>query len=243
MAAGDMLADRGARRFYKSVTAERTHGGYGVKLDGKRALTHQKNPLVLPGRAMAREIAKEWSAQDDRIKMDRMPLTRLANSAIDWIGADNAGAVGEIGKYAASDLLCYRARGPQTLTERQGEYWDSIIKFAENELKKSFKIIQGLVFESQPQAVLDALAARLVSIGPFELAGLHLMTTLTGSAILTFAVHSGCLDADRAWVVAHVDEDWQIEQWGEDEEAVARRQTHFESYLAAAAMVALSRDV
>ena len=164
-----------------------------------------------------------------------MPLTRLANAIIDGV-ADSPGPVAaEIEKYLASDLLFYRASSPQQLRERQAAHWDPVLAWARDALGADFKVGEGVVHVAQPEAALKA-ACPAIPNDPWRLGAVHVVTTLTGSALIALALLRGALSADAAWQAAHVDEDWNMEQWGKDEMALQRRAFRFAEF-AAAAMV------
>jgi chaperone required for assembly of F1-ATPase len=209
-------------RFYDHAGTESGPGGHAVRLDGKPVQTPARRPLAAPSLALGQALAAEWEAQADKIDPAKMPLTRLVNSIIDGV-ADMPGPVkAEIEKYLASDLLFYRAASPQSLRERQAEYWDRVLRWAKDALGADFKTGEGVVHIAQPQAVLKAAAAAIPD-DPWRLGALHVITTLTGSALLALAVLRGELSVDDAWRAAHVDEDWNMEQWGRDELALERR--------------------
>jgi chaperone required for assembly of F1-ATPase len=195
--------------------------------------------LALPTRALAEAVAAEWEAQGERIDPATMPLTRLANSTIDGVIARQAEVRAEIVKYAGSDLLCYRAEGPEELIRRQAETWDPVLAWARAALGADFNVSQGVMPAAQPDAATEAVARALQPHGPFALAAIHVMTTLMGSARLALAHAHGPLSAEAAWVAAHVDEDWQISQWGEDAEAKARRDRRWAEMQAASRLLEL----
>ncbi|MBX3539030.1 MAG: ATPase [Chelatococcus sp.] len=230
------------KRFYTVAGVDARPEGFALVLDGRGARTPGRKPLQFPTQAMAEAVAAEWAAQDDVIDPRRMPLTRLANSAIDGV-ADNGEAVAaEVVRYAGSDLLCYRADHPEKLVARQVALWDPVLDWARAELGARFILAEGVMHVEQPAAALAAVAARVQRYpGPFALAALNVMTTLSGSVLLALAVAEGHLSPAEAWTAAHVDEDAQIEVWGEDEEASARREARWLDFAAAAHLFALSR--
>jgi chaperone required for assembly of F1-ATPase len=201
--------------------------------------TPAKALLALPTRALAEAVAEEWSGQREHIDPATMPLTRLANSAIDGVRGREAEVRADIVRYAGSDLLCYRAFEPEELVRRQAELWDPVLAWAREAFGVRFAVAQGLMPRAQPPAATAAIAAALEGFDTFGLAALHVMTTLTGSALLALAQARGRLTAEQAWTAAHVDEDWQIGKWGEDEEAAARRQRRWWEMQAAGRMLAL----
>jgi chaperone required for assembly of F1-ATPase len=201
--------------------------------------TPAKAGLVVPSRALAEAIAAEWEAQATHIDAATMPLTRLANTAIDGVAARHAQVCADIAAFAASDLVCYRAEGPEPLVQRQGRQWDPVLAWAGEALGARFEVASGLMPVAQPEGAAAAVAAALAGLDAFRLAALHVMTTLTGSALLALAHARGALSAEAAWAAAHVDEDWQIGQWGEDAQAAARRARRWAEMQAASRMLAL----
>lgn len=223
-----------SKRFYQEVTVAPDAGGFSVRLDGKPIRTPGKAPLVLPNVALAEAVAAEWRAQGERIEPQTMPLTKLANSVIDGVKGREAEIIGDLLGYAGSDLVCYRAEGPEALTAAQARQWDPVVAFAEEKLKAPLRLAHGLVHAKQPQNSLAAIRERLERFDVWGLAALHVLTGLTGSALLALAVALGELAPEEAWRAAHVDEDWQISQWGDDAEAAERRARHFRDFAAAA---------
>ncbi len=210
------------RRFYEHASAATGPEGHAVTLDDKPVRTPARRPLAAPALKLAQAIAAEWDAQREEIDPANMPLTRIANAIIDGV-ADAPGPVrAEIEKYLASDLLFYRAGGPRELRERQARHWNPILRWAKNTLGADFKTGEGVVHVAQPQSALQAASAAIAD-DPWRLGALHVMTTLTGSALIALAMLRGELSVEAAWRAAHVDEDWNEEQWGRDEEAQKRR--------------------
>ncbi|MGO4451949.1 ATP12 family chaperone protein [Phyllobacterium sp. TAF24] len=212
------------KRFYKLAAVAEQDGLFAVELDGRAVKTPARQNLVLPTRDAAQLIADEFAAQEKEIDPAKMPATRLANTAIDGIVNDPQAVLEDVLRFASSDMLCYRAGSPERLVARQTELWDPIIDWAASELGARFILAEGVMHAEQPR---EALAAFGVHLGQFKdafaIAALHTITTLTGSAILALAVAKDEISGDNAWKLAHVDEDWTIEQWGEDAEAAARR--------------------
>ncbi len=231
------------KRFYKDVSVEPTAAGqFTILLDGRRAKTPKKNDLALPARAVADALGEEWSAQGERIDPAHMPLTRLANTAIDAVTGREASVRADIVKYAGSDLLCYRAERPTNLVNRQAAHWDPILTWARQRYGAGFVIATGLMHVAQPASVAARVGAVVEPLDAFRLTPMHVMTTLSGSAVLALAVYDRSLTAGAAWATAHVDEDWQIESWGEDAEASVRRQARWIEMAAAARLLDLLAD-
>ena len=227
------------KRFYKDFAVKDESAGAALLLDGKTVRTPAKKNLVLPGRALAEAVAEEWRAQGERIDPASMPLTKLANSAIDGVAGREQAVIDDIMNHAASDLLCYRAAGPRGLVDAQTRHWDTVLAWAKEALDAPLVLGEGVVHVTQPQVSLDRLKEKLAERDPFSLAALHVMTALTGSALLALAVALGRMTPEEAWAAAHVDEDWQISQWGEDQEAAERRANRRRDFTAAARMLKL----
>ena len=212
------------KRFYEAVAVTEEDGRWTVTLDGRPVRTPGKRPLAAPTAAIAEAMAQEWAAQGERIDPLTMPLTRLANTAVDGVADAMEEVREDVLRFAGSDLLCYRAGDPQGLVDRQREAWDPVLDWCAEALGARFDLAEGVMFIAQPQPALDAVNRSLRAVDdPFRLAALHVVTTLTGSALLALALDAGASDADAVWHAAHVDEDWNIAQWGEDAEAQARR--------------------
>jgi len=212
------------KRFYTSVTMAGEEGAYKVLLDDRPVRTPAGAELVLPTAAAAQLVVAEYAAQGEHIDPMSMPVTRLVNTAVDGVASDPQAVLEDILRYASTDLLCYRAGSPERLVERQRELWDPVLDWIESTLGARFVLAEGVMHVEQPRETLAALGTYLVQRREaFRLSSLHVMTTLMGSALLALAVEAGLLDAEQGWNAAHVDEDWNISQWGEDSEATARR--------------------
>jgi chaperone required for assembly of F1-ATPase len=210
-----------------------------VLLDGRPARTPRKRALDLPGRALAEAVAAEWAAQGERMDPVTMPLTRLVNSAIDGVRGREHEVAADIVRYAGSDLVCYRAGHPDGLVARQQAAWDPVLAWAAAELGVRLVFGEGLMPVAQPTRALEAVAATLGPLDAFRLTALHVMTTLTGSCLIALAHARGRLPLEEAWCAAHIDEDWQAEQWGIDHEAAARRAHRLVEMQAASRLLAL----
>jgi chaperone required for assembly of F1-ATPase len=212
------------KRLYKTATVQAVEGdGYGVMLDTKRLLTPAKLPLVAPSHALAQAIAEEWRAQGADLKPHTMPLMRLASTAIDLVAKRHGDVVAEIAAYAGTDLLCYRADQPPELAARQHAVWQPLLDWAILRYDAPLIVTAGIVPVTQPATTLHALAVAVAAYPPMRLVALHAITTATGSLIIALALLEGELDADAAFAAAQLDENFQIERWGEDYEAADRR--------------------
>jgi chaperone required for assembly of F1-ATPase len=226
------------KRFYKDVGVAETAEGFAITLDGRPVKTPARRALAAPTRPLAEALAAEWDAQADVIDPAKMPLTRLANTIIDGVAAASGDVGAEIEKYLGSDLVCYRAEGPDRLVVRQAYQWDPILAFAREQLGAQFEITYGVRFVTQPA---DAIAAawQAIPVDPWRLGAVHTVVTLTGSALIALAFLRGALTLDDAWAAAHVDEDWNMEVWGRDQLALARRAARLAEMRAAATVLAL----
>ena len=208
-----------AKRFWTAAEAVACDGGFTVRLDGRPVKTPAKAALVVPTQAMAEAIAVEWDAQTSEVKPATMPVTRAANSAIDKIIPQRDEVVEIIAAYGQSDLLCYRALGPAALVERQAAGWDPVLDWAAKVLGARLDVTAGVMHVAQPPEALARLTARVAGMTEFQLAGFHDLVAISGSLVLALAVTERRLSEDEAWALSRVDETWQIEQWGADEEA------------------------
>lgn len=224
------------RRFYKAATAGAHADGFAVLLDGKPVRTPGKKSLAVAGRRIAEALAAEWEAQRERIDPATMPLTRLVNSAVDRVAGEMKAVRAEIVKYAGNDLICYRAEGPQSLLDAQAAAWDPLVDWARAALGVRMVLADGIVHAAQDEALSSAVYRALQPLDPLALAAVSSATTLTGSAIVALALLSGRLTVEEAWEAAHVDENWQMSQWGQDEAAISQRQSR-KRELDAAALV------
>jgi len=227
------------KRFYKDVSVEGRDGGFAVLLDGRPVRTPKKQALAVPTPALADAIAAEWAAQGANVDPATMPLSKLAITALDGVAQHRAEVAADIVKFAGSDLLCYRAEAPAALVRLQAEVWDPVLRWMEAELGARFVLAEGVMPVEQSRAVLDGVAAAVAPYDAMALTSLHVMTTLLGSAVLMLAHAKGKLSAADAWAAAHLDEDWQISQWGVDVEAAERRDKHWAEMQAASRFLAL----
>ncbi|CAD7033995.1 ATPase [Pseudorhizobium halotolerans] len=224
------------KRFYKQVSVGEDEGGYAILLDGRPVRTPAKNPLTAPTAGLAELMRAEWDAQGESVDPQTMPVTKLVNTAIDGVALDPQAVFEDILRFSASDLLCYRADAPEELVARQCERWDPLIDWAASELGARFILIEGVMPQEQPREATSAFAVTLRKYdSPIELACLHTVTTLTGSAIIALAFAEGRLSPEEAWSLAHLDEDWTEEHWGVDAEARLRRERRHEEFSASVA--------
>jgi chaperone required for assembly of F1-ATPase len=225
------------RRFYSAASVVEDASGFEVALDGRPIRTPARHPLAFPDRALAEAAAAEWDAQGEFIEPGRMPLTRLANTIIDGVATAPDAVAAEVAKYLGSDLLFYRAAGPDRLVARQKQHWDPVLEWARTALGARFLTGTGVMPLLQPEPALAAARAAIPR-EPWRLGAVHAVTTLTGSALLALAIAHGAISCDAAWTAAHVDEDWNMEFWGEDALALQRRAFRFAEMQAAARVLA-----
>jgi chaperone required for assembly of F1-ATPase len=221
------------RRFYERAAIDDGAADFRVTLDGRGVKTPAGWPLAAPIRRLAEELAAEWEAQRDVIDPSKMPLTRLANTIIDGVERARPEVAAEVEKYLACDLLCYRAERPHGLVERQAAVWDPVLDWAHASLGARFETVQGMVHVVQSPEALNAARGAIPS-DAWRLGAVHAITTLTGSALIALAFAAGAISLDQAWSAAHVDEDWNMQQWGRDEPALVRRACRFAEMQAAA---------
>ena len=213
------MSEWALKRFWKEASAEKTETGYAVLLDGRPVKTPAKASLAVPTRAMADAIAAEWDAQVETVNPADMPFTRSANAAIDKVSLQHDEVAQMLADYGDADLLCYRAASPQVLIDRQAEIWDPALDWASETLGARLEPRSGVMHAPQSQASLDRLAAQVHALDNFQLAAFHDLVTLSGSLVLAFAAAHGWRDADTIWDISRLDDLWQEEQWGRDEEA------------------------
>lgn len=211
------------KRFYKQAAAVPHNSGYATELDGRSIKTPKRSPLVVPTEVLAIAIAAEWNALVDQIDPERLPLTKIANTAIDGVTGREREVHDDLVRYIGNDLLFYRAEVPEALAERQAAAWDPILDWFADTFGAEFKTTAGIMPIEQNLLSVAKAASALSDATAMSLAPLHVMTTLTGSALLTIAHLKGRLTPDQVWQATHIDEDWQIEHWGDDDEALERR--------------------
>ena len=223
----------------QAATQEGAGARYRIMLDGRPVKTPRKLALGVRSAALAEALAAEWNAQGSHIDPATMPLTRLVNTAIDGVALHMPEVAGDIVRYAGSDLLLYRAEAPAALVHLQQAAWDPVLAWANTHLGARLAVTSGVMPRSQQHLQLERIARALKAYDALQLTALHEITTLTGSALLALAHANGRLSARQAWDAAHVDEDWQISQWGEDSLAKAHRAFRWSQMAAACRLLAL----
>ena len=227
------------KRFWKEVTVEREEGGWSIRLDGRPVKTPARAPLVVPGEALAEAIADEWRSVGETIDPRAMPLTGLANAAIDRVAPEPRAFAEGLARYAEADLACYRAEGPRELAARQERSWDELLAWARRRYDVDFVTTCGLIHVAQPDPTVERLAHAVAALDPFRLAGLSPLVTVGGSLVAALAVVEKALTPEQAWDAVSIDDRWQLEQWGADAEAEAALENRRRDFFAAGRFVDL----
>ncbi len=231
------------KRFWTNADTVERDGGYAVDLDGRAVKTPYKQPLILPTRVMAEAVAAEWQAQIDKIDPTTMPVTRAANSAIDKVAPQHPEVVAMLAAYGESDLMCYRAAQPEGLVALQDAAWDPWLAWSAQALDAPLHVTTGVMPIGQPQESLTRLHIRVAEFDNFSLTGFYDLVQLSGSLVLAFAVTLGKLVPEEAWRLSRIDEDYQVSQWGDDEEAAEVAALKRQAFLDGATFVEMSRSI
>ena len=227
------------KRFWKSAQAIQNDGSWGVELDGRPLRTPARKPLSVPTQRLAEDIAAEWNAAEDKIDRRAMPLTGLANAAIDRVAPDKKSFASGIAKYAEADLASYRAEGPQGLIDAQAEHWDELLAWGRRRFDVDFRTTNGLLHVDQPPATVERLGHAVSALDPYRLAGLSPLVTIGGSLLAALGVLEEVFTPEWAWESVSVDDRWQLEQWGSDAEAEAALDNRKRDFLVAARFLEL----
>ena len=229
------------KRFYKQAGIASATDGHRVTLDGKPIRTPGKAEMLLPAAALAEAVAAEWQAQGEEIKPDDMPLTQLAATAIDRVAKAREAVIEELVGYAETDLLCYHAEEPEDLIVRQMAAWQPLLDWAAETFEAPFQVTAGIMPTRQPGPALRGVRRALETLSDLELTALASLSACCGSLIVALAVRHGRISADEAFLVSQLDESFQIEKWGEDEEARKRRALLMRDIEAASGFLSLCR--
>lgn len=228
------MADWAAKRFWKETTVAEVEGGFTVLLDGRNVRTPAKAPLTVPSKDLAEHICAEWDAQEEGIDPETMPYTRGANAAIDKVSVQHAEVADMLAAYGDSDLLCYRADSPRELVDEQAQAWDPILDWISEHFGARLETRAGVMHKSQAPEAIELLTAQVHAFDNFELSAFHDLVALSGSLGLALAVTEGKCSAEEAWALSRIDEEFQIRQWGEDEEATETMELKRGNFLQAA---------
>ena len=227
------------KRFWKDVSVEKDGEGWSIRLDGRPVRTPARAPLIVPSQPLAEAIAEEWRSVEGEIDPRAMPLTGLANAAIDRAAPDRQTFAQGLARYAEADLACYRADNPRELVERQTLAWDALLGWARRRFDVDFATTAGVTHVDQPSATVERLGHAVAALDAFRLAGLSPLVTIGGSLVAALAVIEKAMAADEAWDAVSVDDRWQVEQWGADAEAEAALENRRWDFLAAARFLEL----
>jgi chaperone required for assembly of F1-ATPase len=227
------------KRFWKAAAPVERGGDWAIVLNGKPLRTPARVELKVPTKALVDAIAGEWNAVEDKVDPRSMPLTGLANAAIDRVAPDRRAFAEGLARYAEGDLACYRAEGPSALVSRQAEHWDALLAWARRRFDVEFCTTSRIVHVAQPQATVDRLAHAVATLDAFRLAGLSPLVTIGGSLVAALAVLEGGFTAAQAWEAVSLDERWSLEQWGADAEAEAALENRRRDFMAAASFLEL----
>ena len=227
------------KRFWNDVAVEHEDGGWGIRLDGRPVKTPARAELVVPTPALADGIADEWRAIEGEIDPRAMPLTGVANAAIDRVAPAKEAFAEGLARYAEADLACYRAEGPRGLIDRQEQSWDALLGWARRRYDVDFAVTTGLTHVTQPAATVERLTHAVTTLDAFTLAGLSPLVRIGGSLVGGLAVLEKALTPAQAWAAVSLDDQWQIERWGSDVEAEAALENRRQDFFAAASFLVL----
>ena len=230
------------KRFWKEATVAEVQGGWQVLLDGRAVKTQAGSAQVVPNKALAEALAGEWAAQGETVDPQSLPLRDLADLAIDVIAPDRAGAEAKLLGYGETDTLCYRAEPDEPLHARQLEVWEPLLKAAESRWDIHFERVGGVIHRPQSQATLAQLEKVLAAQDNFSLAALTTVTSLAASLVVGLGALEPGADTAALWTAAELEEYWQVELWGEDEEAAQRRARRFAAFCSAVRFSELAYD-
>lgn len=222
-------------RFYREVTVEPTIGGWQVMLDKRGVKTVAGAPQIVPTCPLAEALAAEWVRQGEKIDPADLPMRDMADYALDMAAPGKPALARHLVAYGDTDTLCYRAGPDEPLHARQLEAWEPLVQDFEQCCGVRMVRVSGIVHCPQDQSALATLEARMLRENPFVLTGIEVMTKLAASLVTGLLA----LDADdetRAltlWQAACLEEEWQADLWGRDDEAEERRARRRSDFLRA----------
>ena len=222
------------KKFWKEASVHAEGVGFAIRLDDRPVRTPARAELIVPTKALANAIADEWRSVEDEIDPRAMPLTGLANAAIDRVAPERQAFAGGLARYAEADLACYRSEWPPDLVERQAQAWDPLLAWARRRYDVDFSTTSGLLHVPQPQATIERLSHAVTALDPFRLAGLSTLVSIGGSLVAALAVLEHAITPEAAWDAVSVDEHWQLQQWGADSEAEKALENKRADFFAAA---------
>ncbi len=244
------------RRFYNDVTLAQVSGAevpgaWQVLLDGRGVKTVGGAAQIAPTHSLGEALAAEWRLQGDTIDPASLPLRDLTDYAIDVVAADPATIVQGMVSYGETDTLCYRADPGEPLHAHQLAVWEPLLTRFEAAHNIAFVRVSGILHRDQPPETLAVLRARLLTLDPFTLAAAETMTTLAASLVIALTALDASGEDDpltqsqaawqAAWQTVCLEEEWQAELWGRDEDAEHRRARRESDFLRACAFTQLVR--
>ncbi|RIX29124.1 ATP12 family chaperone protein [Sphingomonas edaphi] len=229
------------KRFWGNAAAVASGDGFAIELDGRRVKTPARADLLVPTTVLAEAMAAEWNECGEIVDPRAMPLTGLANAAIDRVSVDKDGFAAGIARYGESDLTCYRAEGPDLLVARQSEAWDALLGWARRRYDVDFACVSGVMHVPQPEETVRKLVHAVAALDAFRLAALSQLVTIGGSLVAGLAVVDEMMPAEGAWEAVSLDDRWQMEHWGADAEAQAALDARRRDFMAAARFLDLLR--
>ena len=229
------------KRFYKEAAATQSASGWQVALDGRGVKTQGGQPQIVPGAALAEALAAEWAAQGKEIDPASFPLRDLADYALDVVAGERADVIATLLRYAETDTLCYRGEPDEPIHARQQALWEPLLTAAEQRWDIHFERISGIIHRPQPPETLKRLEMALSAHSDFTLAALGTLASLSASLVVALAAIEPDAAIAALWNAAELEADWQVEQWGEDFEATARRERRLAAFEAAARFARLAR--